>query len=189
MAVKIDTEGCAVVIGSTADGCEVGVVDVDDSELIALDSAVVEVALVVEAVLEDGLTSGTEVTGRIGTIGARGLGTVVIAGGTGIDVVGDVDDSELVALDSAVVEVALVVEAVLEDGLTSGTEVTGRIGTIGARGLGTVVIAGGTGIDVVGDVTVSVMEKAVTDAVPEASSLSVIGAGKKFRPCEMQIVD
>lgn len=124
MAVKIDTEGCAVVIGPTADGCEVGVVDVDDSELVALDSAVVEVALVVEAVLEDGLTSGTEVTGRIGTIGAKGLGTAVIAGETRIDVAGDV--------------------------------------------------------------TVSVMEKAVTDAVPEALSLSVIGAGKKF---EMQIVD
>lgn len=88
VAVKIDTEGCAVVIGLTADDCEVGVVDVD------------------------------EVTGRIGTSGAKGLGT-----------------------------------------------------------------------DVVGDVTISVMEKAVTDAVSEASSLSVIGAGKKFGLCEMQIVD
>ena len=113
MAVKSNIEGCTVVAGSTADDCEIGVVDVDDSELVALDSAVVEVALVVEAVL----------------------------------------------------------------------------GTIGAKGLGTAVIAGGTGIDVAGDVTVSVLEKAVTDAVPEASSLSVIEAGEKFRPSEMQNVD
>ena len=140
----MDTEGCAVVIGSTADDCEVGVVGVDGSPLVALDAAVVEVALVVEEVLEDGLGSCTEVAGRIG---ATGLGT----------------------------------------GLGSCTGVAGTIGTIGATGLGTANAV--TEIDVVVDVTASAIESAVTDAGPESSSLSVIGAGTKFKPCEMQIVD
>ncbi|KAL2044537.1 hypothetical protein ABVK25_012402 [Lepraria finkii] len=111
------------------------------------------------------------------------------ADGCSLDVVG-VDGSALVAsaaVEPPVIELALVVESVLEDRPGSCREMAETTGATGDTGLGTA--TAGMERDVVGDVTASVIDGAATDAGPEPSLLPVSVTTPKPGLSEMQRVD